>query len=239
MPNGSPLSLKRVPQVRLGRGELTDATFVVMKSALWESHGGMRLGGLLGMDLMKSSAVWVDWRKHQLSVWTPGNLPRDAVAAAGFRPEDGLPLYPAPGGRFAFDITFADQQPARLLIDTGAPKTLIARRRVEALKLRRIGSSDGSTALEEATVGLTEGVRVRFGRLETWLEPLTYPVAPPQFARRVSEHVGMDLLRGLNFLIDFPAKRLYLTPTKLYVGPPIPPTGWHRPEVPASTENGG
>lgn len=208
--------------LKIGKLKFENKNVFVLKEDFFNlsRHMGVKINGLIGMDLLLSHAVEVNFSKQKLYFYE----------AQGFTaPElhDALPIE-TEGAKMFLDLTATPDndtvcQKVRMLIDTGAELTAwFQTYRQNALKVpaKAIKGTIGE--------GFNGEVFGAFARLN-WLALGKYKVKAPVVAFPdsvciadvigTSERdgtIGSQFLSRFNYIIDFPNKQFYFQPNKKF-----------------------
>jgi hypothetical protein len=222
--DGKPVRYATMDSFQIGSSSLKDLLHfhpfvwqvLVQSARKLHSLAAQPLDGVIGADLLAKFAVGFDFRDHLVTFYNPGGQTRQVWQSGGLVGPAGseLPLT-IPGDYWAFLVPaqFGDgntSQQASLLLDTGSPYTIVPYSVAKALSLHDVRSGTmsgqfGSVSIDQAqvpTVGLGD------------LRLSGFPVAYPDKGTILTTFglLGLDVLSGYRVLMDFPAKRMYLTP---------------------------
>jgi hypothetical protein len=171
-----------------------------------------QLNGILGWLFMRECAVLFDFHKHEITLWSSGNLSQkdfkeidiqDAIVLDQATPETTL-------GQFKIMVRLNNRINVDLKIDTGSNDTRIPTQVARQLKLlptqRNIlyQSVYGPIQSEEAHLD-----SLALGPILIRSQNVSYSTKQNKPAL---DHLGLDILSHFRMLIDFPAHKLYLKP---------------------------
>ncbi len=170
------------------------------------------LDGVLGWDFLSDYAVLFDFQAHTVTLWRGGDLSASELRGAGMEGAIVLPRANKTPGSFDIAVRLNDQADVNLAVDTGGAHTLldIAQARLLELRPTRLGfrqpSVFGDLKANEARLSA-----LVFGGLRVSDLPVRYLQSPHP---NLPPHLGLDVLTHYRMLIDYPARKLYLKPTK-------------------------
>jgi hypothetical protein len=205
--------------VNMGRFGIRDVDFVVCND---DKAGNLLLredrtiAGILGASFLKKRAVMFDYDRREMRFARTGNLGKDAVRAMGFAGSDVVvDMVEATASTLGVEAVLNGRK--RLLaVDTGGASSLLLGK-PEELGIDVSAAETGVARMfqGEFTTKKTQ-VTMKIGGLELKNVAVSL-ITDAEAVSGVSEGtlagvLGRSLLMRYNFLIDFPAKKLYLRP---------------------------
>jgi Aspartyl protease len=180
----------KVPRLQIGSAVFFDITASL--DAHDPSYPSNKVGqeGYLGMALLQSYRVVVDYRRHRLTLIPSGSAKSEQDACRGA----AVPFLPEWKGA-AVTKAHTDLGEMTLVWDTGAPASLMRKSRVEEAR-------PGNAAEVLTTKQFVLGIR-DFGPLEFQVLDYTEPVGSDGF-------VGYNFFAKNVVCIDFPGKRFLI-----------------------------
>jgi hypothetical protein len=180
----------KVPRLQIGSAVFFDITASL--DAHDPSYPSNKVGqeGYLGMALLQSYRVVVDYRRHRLTLIPSGSAKSEQDACRGA----AVPFLPEWKGA-AVTKAHTDLGEMTLVWDTGAPASLMRKSRVEEAR-------PGNAAEVLTTKQFVLGIR-DFGPLEFQVLDYTEPVGSDGF-------VGYNFFAKHVVCIDFPGKRFLI-----------------------------
>ena len=203
----------RIHSVVAGGVNFANAVFLVEPKARLPRSVTVQADGIIGLNALQQSALQIDFKQHQLTLYPGGDLSVADLEAAGFTGAVTLPLFFLPAtASFAARVHIvsglltADED---LLVDTGANATTITAAVASQLQLVPFGKGGNAIAgfNYSIPVNWAKIPKLSIGGLVVEDYPVFYPMKDVAV---VPGSLGLDLLSGYGLLLDIPQKKLYL-----------------------------
>lgn len=206
-------------QLHLPGLTIDSLNFHINDYQLLSSVYGIPIDGIIGYSILKDHIVKIDFDVHQIHIYTPGDISY---------PRRGTSFYPVFTALPIVSLTVRDERTLQpnVYFDTGAGLCFLVTKRYatdsllfkEKRKPKPVGVQGlGGKKLMEVTVVQ----KVKFGpysfkRVPTYIlddqvNVISYPF--------LGGLLGNDLLRRFNIILNYPEKRIHLTPNSHYRDP--------------------
>ena len=219
------LRLLQIPKLQLDNLSITGQVFRIVTPAFLPLFSDRPIDGILGGDLLARFALRIDYPAHQIGWIMPGDLSAASAREMGFTPQNLIELgqqqTPWAIGKVNHYTLRADFQNGvstaseDLMIDTGAPNTLISNPLAENLKLSPLGTEIAGT-LSEPVSSVTRSTVAKMQIGQTTLSNVSV-LAPQRKDTGFPSLLGENVLSDCVVLLDFGPHRFYLRP----VLPPV------------------
>ena len=199
-----------IASMEVGIIQSPNAPFIVAPDAFAFLYEG-KADGFIGTNYMEHFAFLIDEAKEKLTLWPNGALNTADLKSVGFEDAVSLPITFDKDGLYRVHVRFNDKEDEEIALDTGAAMSSISFKLVRQLKLRAIEPErPHDTLFGPVKTGLTHLQSLALGKLMLKNIDILYSNGPntPGFFPRI----GMDVLSHFRFLLDAPAKKLYLKP---------------------------
>lgn len=217
-----PADANAIQTARVGAVEVDGRTAHNVEAiVLPDQPGTGPLSGVVGLDVIGRYAVEFDMPGGQLALHPPGTLPA-RLGNDRMKPIQAVRLR---GGLLGFPVTINGVEGIALL-DTGARESRINARFARAAGLTGAPGPDGEGAAAAPATGTVE-----FGAVRKTLSARVADLPVFQafrIADRPAMLLGMDLLRDVHMLVDFPWQTVWMAgPAE--AGPVEPPAAGEAP----------
>lgn len=233
----SPYQFVDVAKMRVGSVDLAGAQFLIMDDGDFFRFGDERVDGLIGNHLLDQGALFIDYPRHTLTLYLPGNLSDEEIKSLRMEGAYQIPIQPEiehgyDAHQFRVRLILINggtEATETLYVDTGAGVTSISQPVADTLGLATI-SRHGVSTMGDGSVWSSVGKAssVNFGGLMVKDFPVEYPGRGGK-GHEIPPLLGEDILSYCVALWDFPHRILYLRPAL----PPLlprptgaPPTGY-------------
>jgi hypothetical protein len=211
---GTPLAADVFPgrPINVANVELAASNSLICLSTSIRSarHDGRRIDGNLGMDILGQHRILIDYDRSTIKLWSTepnGWTPPDwtSIPLEDFAKYGDIVTYGA-------NATIENGIRIRFLLDTGNTTEVTASHET----YRTLSEDARIVELGTDTVrGVGGQFTTKFGRLDTvHFGPYTHRSLEVTAARQ--DAIGLGYLCQFVCLFDFPARRLYLKPAKLF-----------------------
>ena len=173
--------------------------------------------GLIGTNFLLNYATLFDTQNKKLTFWPGGRLNADDLKSVGLEKAVVLPVTFGKGGLLGKDglyrvhVRFNDKEEEDIALDTGASLTALPLKLVRKLKLKDTARGKPQyTLFGTVTTNEARLQTLAFGTLTVKDVDVQYQTGrdTPGFF----PHIGMDVLSHFRFLLDAPARKIYLKP---------------------------
>jgi predicted aspartyl protease len=206
---GSNARFSVIDRLEMGDLKLAKIPFLLVRGERMHAVAGEYVDGIIGLDLLKRFAARIDLSQHEMLLWLGGKLTAEELATVG-ADSQSIRLY-VDKNRAEMVATINDEVRLKMLLDTGATKTVIQKDTSDALDLKSIG---GVTRIS-TMYGPVETSQSRISTFTLGGVPIELPMirfvlkgAPA----KMPALLGLDVLSAQPILLDFPAERMYLLP---------------------------
>lgn len=191
-----------IPQMRIGPLEISAISAVVVDLTAIERRLGLRLDAIIGLDVLGTQALTIDYRLHQIFIGELGKA--DDAVPFELLMQGGAPYVVVP-----MQINLHS---ARLLMDTGSDGIALfdswVRRR--PLAVQRFGARPAISAEGEYTVEQIQLSDVRLGTSKRGMRPATLVESAIPKSQDFDGLLGPTSLEVTRLAFDFSARILYL-----------------------------
>ena len=206
--NGKPANMTSVSKFQVGDSFFKQVPLVIVDAKTLRFDYGLQFDGILGANFFAGQATLFDFTKGKMILFGPGSLTAQEIAGLGMVNFDCVPMFETDDGVPAVKVTLDSSREETLIVDTGNVITSIPRKAVEQLHLKPVGDKrTQSTVFGSLTYSQTLLGKFQMGNLQYPLLPVFYqdgnkPGPTPG--------IGLDILARSRFLLDYPAKKIYI-----------------------------
>ena len=198
------------PFLQIGALQVPNYAFILYPPRTLEHILRGKEDGVLGDEYLGHFAMHVEPARKQISFWLGGNLTTEELKMMGMEDADALPVS-GQAGRYTIMLRLNDEETVPMALDTGSATTNMPSDWVERLHLKhnkerqRASTVFGVTYYKTALLpSMTLGKIIR--------RNLTVKYSDLNDKRGYPPAIGMDILSHFRFILDIPAKKLYLKP---------------------------
>ncbi len=209
---------------RIGKLNISNMHFLLMPEAAFHtispSFKEEKVDGILGTDYLRNCAVDFDSEKKRFTLYIYGKVTPEERAAAGYR-DTGTAEVPLTWsddlGHYLLDLVFSKKGKKDtvipLVLDTGSNGTILPQKLMPPYAARLKDKNGAASARSLMGEGAMSAFQVEQVRMGAWaLNGVRFWAMEKVPTGADVGILGMDLLKGTRFLVDFPARKLFVMP---------------------------
>lgn len=180
------------------------------------------IDGLIGGDTLSSTSAIIDYRQHKLHIpmKTANFDPQKGATASGM-----LSTKLQREGNYVFATISIGETPIRLLVDTGAQRTVISSKAANRLKLqlkevaeKAVGAGDKAISIQSARIEVFTFGMTDFRNIECVVMPLDYLTSYSK--TEVDGILGADCLAASGAVLTIADSTIVLPPNEVVMPEP-------------------
>ncbi|HTE17917.1 MAG TPA: aspartyl protease family protein [Armatimonadota bacterium] len=210
-PGDQPIEFVTLERLQLGNLTLADVLVAVIPAERLSKAWGEGVDGVLGANVLIHGAALFDFERGKFGFFMSGALSPAELKKEGF---DGTVFVSMKESQYGWRLVdvpvgFNDQATENLLLDTGSSITTLPSQLARNLKLDPLGPKGTAVTFYGQSTEDTAFVK-RLSLGSQRMRNVLVAYRTDQDSKQVPL-LGIDVLSRFRILIDFPAKKLYLT----------------------------
>ena len=205
---GKPARLTYASKFQFGSKYEEQTPLIVVSSNKLQFAHNVKVDGILGANFFAEYATLFDFIKGQITLIPSGKLTLKQITDLNMVNFDCIPIFEDAAHVPALKATLDDIQNETLIVDTGSIITSVSRKAAEKLHLKPVGDKlTQSTVFGSLTYSQTLLGKFQIGNLQYPLLSVCY-----QDSNKMGPEpgIGLNILARSRFLLDYPAKKIYI-----------------------------